>query len=70
MRSTGECSRSSVLLAGCSFQRAQVAQDAQASMVELPKRTDPRLYGPTPKQGCRGPDGSLVLRFRQCAIVQ
>jgi len=43
-----------LLLAGCSFQRAQVAQDAQASMVGLPKEQILACMGPPQNKAAEG----------------
>ena len=54
MQNWGMLALAAMLLAGCSFQRAQVAQDAQASMVGLPKEQVLACMGPPQNKAAEG----------------
>ena len=54
MRNWGMLTLSAMLLAGCAFERAHVAQDAQASMVGLPKEQVLACMGPPQNKAAEG----------------
>ena len=54
MQNWGMLALAAMLLAGCSFQRAQVAQDAQASMMGLPKEQVLACMGPPQNKAAEG----------------